>query len=126
MRSRAWLLLLYSGIALARDPFQPLSEVRCHSQVAKPDGWRLQGIIGTSTHSVAWLVSPHGKSHRLTAQETLPQTDWHIAELTSNRLLLRAAQSCSPQQITWLIKGGYYEMDGPNVVSQSESVSTGK
>lgn len=61
MRHSAWLLVLWSGFTLARDPFQPLPEVQCRMQVAEPDGWRLQGIIGTPTRYVAWLRSPEGK-----------------------------------------------------------------
>ena len=55
MRSSAGVLLLCCSLALARDPFQPPSAGVCQQQVAAPDGWRLQGIVGSSTHYVAWL-----------------------------------------------------------------------
>ena len=120
MRSSALLLLLCSSLALARDPFQPLTETLCQAQVAAPAGWRLQGIIGTATHYVAWLVSPQGKSHRLNDQASLPQSPWQVVQLTSRTLVLSAAQSCKPQQITWVIKGGFYEMDDVTDAAVSE------
>ncbi|MEA5105281.1 HofP DNA utilization family protein [Pantoea sp. S18] len=120
MRSSALLLLLCSSLALARDPFQPLAETLCQAQVAAPEGWRLQGIIGTATHYVAWLVSPQGKSHRLNDQASLPQSPWQVVQLTSRTLVLSAAQSCKPQQITWVIKGGFYEMDDVTDAAVSE------
>jgi pilus assembly protein HofP len=123
MRSSALLLLLCSSLALARDPFQPLAETLCQAQVAAPEGWRLQGIIGTATHYVAWLVSPQGKSHRLNDQAPLPQSPWQVVQLTSRTLVLSAAQSCKPQQITWVIKGGFYEMDDVTDAAVSEHVA---
>ncbi|MRS21064.1 DUF2531 family protein [Enterobacteriaceae bacterium RIT692] len=120
MRSSALLLLLCTSLALARDPFQPLAETLCQVQVAAPAGWRLQGIIGTAPHFVAWLVSPQGKSHRLNDQAYLPQSPWQVVQLTSRTLVLSAAQSCTPQQITWVIKGGFYEMDDVTDAAVSE------
>lgn len=111
MRSSALLLLMCSCLALARDPFQPLAETLCQAQIAAPEGWRLQGIIGTAPRFVAWLVSPQGKSHRLIDQAALPQQPWQVEQLSAHRLVLSAVQSCSPQRITWVIKGGFYEMD---------------
>jgi pilus assembly protein HofP len=112
--------LLCSSLALARDPFQPLAETLCQAQVAAPAGWRLQGIIGTAPHYVAWLVSPQGKSHRLNDQAPFPQPPWQVVQLTSRTLVLSAAQSCKPQQITWVIKGGFYEMDDVTDAAVSE------
>ena len=128
MRNSAWLVLLWSGLTLARDPFQPQTDVQCQMQVAEPDGWRLQGIIGTPTRYVAWLHSPEGKNHRLGLSALLPRSSWQVAELTANRMTLHVAQSCPPQQINWSIKGGYYEMDGPTAVPEFESApaSAGK
>ncbi|KNC12729.1 hypothetical protein AC790_12105 [Pantoea sp. RIT-PI-b] len=120
MRSSALLLLLCSSLALARDPFQPLTERLCQAQVAAPQGWRLQGIIGAAPHYVAWLVSPQGKSHRLTEQTPFPLPPWQVVQLTAHTLVLNAAQSCSPQQITWVIKGGFYEMDDATDTAVSE------
>lgn len=120
MRSSALLLLLCSSLALARDPFQPLAATLCQTQVAAPEGWRLQGIIGTAPHYVAWLVSPQGKSHRLDNQAPFPQPPWQVVQLTSRMLVLSAAQSCTPQQITWVIKGGFYEMDNVTDAAVSE------
>ncbi|MGK3112573.1 HofP DNA utilization family protein [Candidatus Pantoea formicae] len=126
MRSSAWLLLLCSSLALARDPFQPLAEGVCQPQVAAPDGWRLQGIVGSSMHYVAWLVSPQGKSHRLTSLAMLPHSPWQVAELTARSLILRATQSCPPQQITWVIKGGFYEKDDTHLLPVSQRSAEGQ
>ncbi len=125
MRISVGLLLLCSSLALARDPFQPLTEELCLPRAAEPDGWRLQGIVGTSQRYVAWLVSPQGKSHRLTTQATLPHTAWQVTELTARSLTLRAVQRCPPQQITWVIKGGFYEMDGPDIMADPERATAG-
>lgn len=111
MRSSALLLLLCSSLALARNPFEPLAETQCQAQVAAPTGWRLQGIIGAAPHYVAWLVSPQGKNHRLIDQAPFPLPPWQVVQLTAHTVVLSAAQSCQPQHITWVIKGGFYEMD---------------
>ncbi|XXN63037.1 HofP DNA utilization family protein [Enterobacter ludwigii] len=120
MRSNTLLLLLCSSLAFARDPFQPLAETRCQAQVAAPEGWRLQGIIGTAPRFVAWLVSPQGKSYQLLDQTPFPQPPWQVVKLTSRTLVLNAVQSCTPQQITWVIKGGFYEMDDVTAPALSE------
>jgi pilus assembly protein HofP len=126
MRHSAWLLVLWSGFTLARDPFQPLAEVQCQMQAAEPDGWRLQGIIGTPTRYVAWLRSPEGKNHRLGPSARLPRSSWQVAALTANSMTLHVAQSCPPQQIIWSIKGGYYEMDDTTAVPEFEPAPAGK
>lgn len=111
MRSSALLLVLWSSWVVARDPFQPLTESLCQAQVVTPQGWRLQGILGKPTHFVAWLVSPQGKSHRLSAHSAFPVAPWQVAQVSAHELVLHAPHSCPPQQITWVIKGGFYEMD---------------
>ncbi|WP_416411374.1 HofP DNA utilization family protein [Pantoea sp. App145] len=112
MRSSVVLLLiLYSALALARDPFQPVAPAICHTVVTSVEGWRLQGIIGTPQRYVAWLRSPQGKSIRLTEQMLLPFSSWRVQQITSRTLRLHADQSCSAQQITLQIKGGFYATD---------------
>ena len=118
MRSSALLLLLCSSLSLARDPFQPLTASVCQSQAAMPQGWRLQGIVGAAPHFTAWLESPQGKSHRLRAQQPFPLPPWQIEQLTAHTVVLSAAQSCPPQQITWVIKGGFYETDDVTAVAE--------
>jgi pilus assembly protein HofP len=124
MRSNVLLLLLCSTFALARDPFQPQAETRCQTQVAAPEGWRLQGIIGVTPHYVAWLISPKGKSYRLIDQAPFPQPPWQVVQLTARSVVLSAAQSCSPQLITWIIKGGFYEMDDVTDAAVAELTTT--
>lgn len=126
MRSSAWLLWLCSSLVWARDPFQPVVESLCQQHVAIPEGWRLQGIVGSPLRYVAWLVSPQGKSHRLTLNATLPHSSWQITELTARSLILSALQSCPPQHMTWIIKGGFYEMDGPHVKPVPERTTSGQ
>ncbi|MDE1185622.1 MAG: HofP DNA utilization family protein [Pantoea sp.] len=112
MRSSVVLLLiLYSALAPARDPFQPLAPAICHTVVTSVEGWRLQGIVGTPQRYVAWLRSPQGKSIRLTEQMLLPFSSWRVQQVTSRTLRLHADQSCSAQQITLQIKGGFYATD---------------
>ena len=120
MRSSVLLLLLWSSWTLARDPFQPLAESLCLAQVAAPQGWRLQGIVGKPAHYVAWLISPQGKSHRLETQSAFPLAPWQVEQLTARTLVLSAANSCSPQHITWVIKGGFYEKDDSAAVAGAE------
>ncbi len=123
MRSSALLLLLCSTLALARDPFQPLAASLCQSLAAVPEGWRLQGIVGAAPHFMAWLESPQGKSHRLSAQQPFPLAPWQVEQLTAHTLVLSAARSCPPQQITWVIKGGFYETDDIAAVAVPESAA---
>ncbi|MDF7661475.1 HofP DNA utilization family protein [Erwiniaceae bacterium L1_54_6] len=112
MRSSVFLLLaLYNSLALARDPFQPVAPAVCHTAVTSVEGWRLQGIVGTPQRYVAWLRSPQGKSIRLTEQMFLPLSSWRVQQVTSRTLHLYADQSCSSQQITLQIKGGFYATD---------------
>ncbi|MDO6407897.1 HofP DNA utilization family protein [Pantoea phytobeneficialis] len=114
--------LLGSPAVLARDPFQPMAPVFCQSTIDPPQGWRLQGIVGIPDHYVAWLRSPQGKNVRLEQQMQLPQTPWRVQHLTARSLLLLAEQSCSPQQIQFRIKGGFYvtedAMDAGGAVSE--------
>lgn len=111
MRSSGLLLLLCTSLALARDPFQPPTENLCQAPASAPEGWRLQGIVGVPPHYVAWLISPQGKSHRLIENQPFPLPPWRVQQLTAHTLVLSAVQRCPPQQITWVIKGGFYEMD---------------
>jgi len=123
MRSSALLLLLCSSLSLARDPFQPLAASVCQSQAAVPQGWRLQGIVGAASHFTAWLESPQGKSHRLSAHQPFPVPPWHVEQITARTLVLSATQSCPPQQITWILTGGFYERDDASAVAVPQSKS---
>lgn len=120
MRSSALVLLLCSSWALARDPFQPLAASQCQAPAAVPQGWRLQGIIGREPHFVAWLVSPQGKRQRLSAPTAFPVAPWQVTQLSAHTLVLSATQSCPPQHITWVIKGGFYEKDDAAAVAGAE------
>lgn len=112
MRSSTLLcLLLCSTTVLARDPFQPVAPALCQTAPAPPQGWRLQGIVGVPDHYVAWLRSPQGKNVRLTEHMQLPQLPWRVKQLTARSLLLHVEQGCSPQQMQFRIKGGFYATD---------------
>lgn len=112
MRSSALLcLLLCSPLVLARDPFQPVTPALCQAAIVPPEGWRLHGIVGVPDHYVAWLRSPQGKNIRLTEQMYLPQLPWRVQQLTARSILLQVEQGCSPQQMQFRIKGGFYATD---------------
>ncbi|MEB5974063.1 HofP DNA utilization family protein [Pantoea dispersa] len=123
MRSSALVFLLCSSWALARDPFQPLAASQCQAPAAVPQGWRLQGIVGRAPHFIAWLVSPQGQSQRLSAPGAFPVAPWQITQLNARSLVLSATQSCPPQQITWVIKGGFYEKDAAAVAGAEQSAA---
>lgn len=112
MRSSLLLLwMLCSPLALARDPFQPVAPALCQAAVSTVEGWRLQGIVGDHQRYIAWLLSPQGKSIRLAEQMFLPFSSWRVQQVTARTVRLQADQSCSSQQVTLQLKGGFYATD---------------
>lgn len=86
MRSSALLLWLCSSLALARDPFQPLAATLCQTQVAAPEGWRLQGIL--ARRRTTWRGWCHLKAKAI---------GWIIKRLFPSR----PGKSCSLRRACW-------------------------
>lgn len=117
MRSKALLLLAWSGALLARDPFQPPADVLCLRDVAPLSAWRLQGVIGNRAHFYAWLAHPQGATLRVRPDRPFPVPPWRIVSLTARELALTAEKSCAPLSISFQLKGKYDDKESHNIAA---------
>ena len=110
-----WLLLWLSAASLyaaPRDPFQPLASSLCVAPTALT-GWRLQGVLGRAAALRAWLVSPQGTIVKIAPADPLPLSGWRVSAIAPRSLTLTTGSGCSPQMITFSLKGSAYAQDNP-------------
>ncbi|QTF10633.1 DUF2531 family protein [Brenneria izadpanahii] len=79
------------AVMMSRDPFQPVSAVRC-SQDNTTQRWRLKGVIGSGQAWIGWLVLPEQQWRRLTPGAVIPEENWQVRRLDKSGATLAAIE----------------------------------
>lgn len=91
MNKTCWMWLILSPPLCAehyRDPFQPPPVTSCIRSAVLPEGWRLQGTIGTPEKRYAWVVTPQGQWLGLLPQQRLLEGLWQVVKIQPGQLEL--------------------------------------
>ncbi|MCS3432860.1 DUF2531 family protein [Klebsiella sp. BIGb0407] len=108
MKISSWILTLGMMLSLdshasVRNPFMmPLS--RCDAALQQLDGWRLQGVITSSSRSLALLVNPQQQPLRVTPGSVLIAGVTVIA-ISRYRISVSLTEICDGAHYHWYLPG---------------------